>query len=382
MAPTRPNIATSAFSRADLDATFDLDDHALLWWRSSGHALAVLLDKAGYSDDAQFRLLKFIRAVTPSLGRFPISGKQKWRSFMTDDHTPIELSWDWGTAGKPPKIRFSIEPVGPHAGTSLDPDNKSAAYGFLEMMMQLLPATHMDWLNHFRQRLCGAKVRGSIEGHATKEFYAFDLGEEDIVSKAYFFPGYEAQRTSQTNMDVILQTIRSAPGSTPEIAQALNTFQDYAQDPATPPLEMDMLATDLVNTAESRFKIYFRVRASNFTSMQDTMTLGNRLNHPGMKPALDDLREFYHASRRQGCYIPSDDVNIIGNDHRTGGMLYYIELKSGSPIPKVKVYIPVRHYAESEEAIINALNQHLRHIQSPNSKMVASYKDAMQAIFT
>ncbi|KAI0847153.1 aromatic prenyltransferase [Daldinia vernicosa] len=375
---------TAAFRRVDSEAHLDLDYHARYWWKSSGYALAVLLDKAGYSSHAQYDILKFVKAITPSLGAAYTPGRQRWKSFMTDDHNPIELSWDWRTGGKSPKIRFSIEPVGVHAGTYLDPNNQYAASRLLDSMLQLLPEANMEWLAHFRLRLSGEEATGSVEGHQSKEFYAFDLGEEGVISKAYFFPGFKARATRRSNFDVISDTIRTAPGSSPEKLQALEVFQEYVCDPSSPQLEMDMLAIDLIDPAESRFKIYFRIRDTSFASVRAAMTLGGRVRIPDMERGLEDLRSIYHALLGKGTNQDADDVQLPAKDHRTAGILYNVEFKYGSKSPKVKAYLPVRHYARSEEAVMSAVDVHLRQRgASPLSRVnMVNYRSAMGTIFS
>lgn len=105
----------------DSELTGPRSVHHRFWWsKNTGHILAVLLNKAGYSPKLQYRDLKFFaEVIAPHLGAsLEESGEKRsqWHSFMTDDGTPVELSWDWGTADGPPMIRYSIEPVGLHAG--------------------------------------------------------------------------------------------------------------------------------------------------------------------------------------------------------------------------------------------------------------------------
>lgn len=56
-----------------------------------------MMDLAGYAKEAQRRsLLFYFLYIAPSLGRRTSRGGQPtgWKSFMTDDPTPVELSWD------------------------------------------------------------------------------------------------------------------------------------------------------------------------------------------------------------------------------------------------------------------------------------------------
>jgi DMATS type aromatic prenyltransferase len=300
---------------------------------------------------------------------------------MTDDHNPIELSWDWRTGDKSPKIRFSIEPIGLDAGTSLDPYNQFMVSKFPETLVRLLPQINIEWLSYFQQQLNGEEATGSVEGHSTTGFYAFDLDHGAIVSKAYFFPGFKAKANKRTNFQVIQETIQVAPGSTPDNLRALVKFQRYVDDPTSPPLEMDMLAIDLVDPSESRFKIYFRTRDTSFASIRHTMTLGDRVQQPGIEQGLEDLRRLYYAlfgSEEAG--EAAEDEELPTNDHRTAGILYNVEFRYGSSNPKVKAYLPVRHYARNEAAVISALSIHSCRTGPFAKTNMSNYKDAMESI--
>lgn len=363
------------------------NNHAKYWWESCGHALAVLLEKSGYPNQIQHQHLEFIRTITPHLGPSHAPGiQQHWKSFMTDDHTPIELSWDWRTGNKSPKIRFSIEPVGIHAGTPLDPYNQSAASELQETLAGLLSETSMEWLRHFQEKLDGPETNAGVdqvEGHRSRQFYAFDLEEDgSIMSKAYFFPGFKARETHQSTIDVILDAIKTAPGSTPENLQAFEVFREFTQEVSNPPLEIDMLAIDLVDPADSRFKIYFRLRDTSLASVMNTMRLNNRLRLPTLNH--DVLRKLYFSllGATVENQIASDNVQLPVKDHRTAGILYNVEFKYQSKVPKVKVYLPVRHYSQNEAAVVQALDIHFNGTESSTGQRanMLRYKDAISMI--
>lgn len=388
---------TTAYRRLALshrDSVDQVDVHAQYWWESSGFTLAILLDKAGYSSDAQHKLLQFVWAIVPYLGLGHLPGHQKrWKSFMTDDHNPIELSWDWRSGGAAPKIRFSIEPVGVYAGTSIDPHNQYAASKLRKEIAWLIPHTNLKWLDHFQQYLSGDQSKVDLrpnEGHLSTEFYAFDLnGDGSVMSKAYFFPGFRARTTSRSNFEVIKDAIETAPECTPEKLAALRIFHDYVENESTPPLEMDMLAIDLVDPADSRFKIYFRVRDTSFASVRDAISLGGRIRTPGLDQGLNAVRRLYHALLGGAATVeapdgdvPSDDTQLPKKDHRTAGILYNVEFRYGSKKPKVKAYLPVRHYAQSEEAVMRALAAHFEDTQRSADwrANMTNYKAAVRTI--
>lgn len=386
------DATTAAFLSVDTHdrgQSHQLDSHARYWWESCGHALAILLEKAGYPNQTQIQHLEFIRTITPHLGPRHVPGiQQHWKSFMTDDHTPAELSWDWRTGKKLPKIRFSIEPIGIQAGTTLDPYNQYAASRLQETISGLLSRSSMEWLRHFEGKLDDPQTKAGVdevEGHRSRQFYAFDLEEDgSIMSKAYFFPGFKAMETQQSNLDVVLDAIKTAPASTPENLQALEVFRKFAQEISGPPVEIDMLAIDLLDPADSRFKIYFRLRDTSLASVMDTMSLNNRLQFPTV--AHEALRNLYFSLLGRPAaaetQITSENVQLPVQNHRTAGILYNVEFRQQSKIPKVKVYLPVRHYSKNEAAVVQALDAHLNGIDSSAGQRdnILRYREAINMI--
>jgi len=87
--------------------------------------LLKLVSHAGFTFQQQKLSMEFYyRFVVPNLGPPPtlIELPNLWRSFMTDDFTPIEFSWDWGNADSMTdrRVRFSVEPISYDAGTFKD----------------------------------------------------------------------------------------------------------------------------------------------------------------------------------------------------------------------------------------------------------------------
>jgi DMATS type aromatic prenyltransferase len=326
------------------------NSHDEFWRRTSGVALSTFLSYAWYSPIAQTKILHFFTSrIVPYLGRANDSGSEAraWKSFMTDDHNPIELSWDWGTGEGLPVIRFSVEPVGLDAGTPADPENAYAAANFKHDILNTLPDTNMTWFDHFEGFFNGYETHGAAEGHHTKVFWAFDLREDGITSKAYFFPGYRAQLFGQTNLETITQGIEQAPLCQGGKLPAFEMFRDFIIATPDAAYELDMLAIDLINPRDSRLKIYFRGRQTSFASIYKTMTLDGRLAGEDLERGLEQLRQLWDLLFVSG---------LTSSCHRTAGILYYVEFRIDSKTPKVKIYIPVRHYAPNDGHVIRTLN--------------------------
>ena len=359
-ASTMADSMTIAWHRID---SKHLNTHGAYWWKNSGYALAILLGNAGYPYPAQVRILEFFaRCIAPRLGIANEPGVERWKSFMTDDHNPVELSWDWHTGSEPPKIRFSVEPVSERAGTQQDPRNEYIAEEFLKAMLKALPATDMQWFSHFQSYFALGLKQYSPVRHLSQTFWTFDLNEKNIAVIAYFFPEYRAYATQRTNLQVISEAILAAPLCTSKDLSALHMFQDFVIERADAPLELDMLAIDLVEPSQSRLKIYYRTRETSFESVRNSMTLGGRITDNDMDTGLQNLRRLWDSLfDQQG--VP-DDRPLPASTHRTAGILYNVEFRLGSKAPKVKIYIPVRHYARSDWQIMNAVSDFICPVQA------------------
>ncbi|KAI0468048.1 aromatic prenyltransferase [Xylaria cf. heliscus] len=301
---------------------------------------------------------------------------------MTDDGTPLELSWDWGTKDGPPTIRYSIEPIGLHAGSSLDPGNVIAGPAFQGELVRSLVDMRLEWFHHFRKffdvRSDEAGFVQDAADHNTSIFYAFDLSPTEVTAKVYFFPKMRAQAKGQSNLEVLSQAIQAAPHSTKDNLKAWDMFCDFSSDMSSGALEYEMLAIDLIDPFESRLKIYFRCRETTFNSVINIMTIGGRIKNPKLYQGLEDLRRLWKALFDVDTDTPDKSLRNVG--HRTAGILYNIEFRLGEQYPVAKIYLPVRHYANSDEAVIQGLNLYFQHHQ--RGKYMSNYLKAMRKLFS
>ncbi|KAI1751964.1 tryptophan dimethylallyltransferase-domain-containing protein [Xylaria castorea] len=385
------------------------NEHQSLWYHHVGKALGVLLYSAGYCPDAQRRNLNFFKqTVAPNIGVFQeASGGQEgsWQSFMTDDGTPLELSWDWGTKDSQPTLRYSIEPIGLRAGTWLDPRNLLAGPVFQNDLNRTLPDMRLESFHYFKNFFDGrAEERTpdhepsilyryfcslrdffmSMTGerqfseapkdHNSSIFYAFDLTEADTTAKVYFFPKYRALSCGKSNLEVLLQGIKGAPYCTADNLPALSVFSDFSNDAASKKLEYEMLAIDLIDPLQSRFKVYFRSRETSFDSLTRIITLGDRIKN--IERGLEDLRYLWNAIF--GVNGPSNHA-LKEVNHRTAGMLYNVEFRIDDQYPVAKVYLPVRHYSASDGNVIEGLDEFFRSHQ--RGSYMTAYSNAMVKLF-
>ena len=69
----------------------------------------------------------------------------KWKSLLQADGTPIEYSWKWNSSNGRPEVRYAMEPIGPYAGTELDPLNQQATREVLYRMAQATLSVNLKW---------------------------------------------------------------------------------------------------------------------------------------------------------------------------------------------------------------------------------------------
>lgn len=346
------------------------------WQDKVGRPFAILLHKAGYNLETQYAYIRFfLDWIIPALGpSYELSSNHiRWKSFMTDDHTPAELSWEWRHTGEDPDIRYSIEPIGLSAGGNADPFNLQATRDLIGQLHHTVPGIDLRWYNHFAERLLphardAESHQGTVVGTPptdshSSSFIAFDLRRTDPVAvKAYFLPSVRATQSGTKNFDLIVRAIQTLPESRNGGFQALQLLIEYTEaDPFGTQLECEILGIDCVSTKSARVKIYFRSRSTSFDSIRSVMTLGNRVNAPENNSAFHDLFELWQALFFSGMDVPTTaSTELRSCSHRTAGILYYLDLSENNPKPVPKVYLPVRHYGESDYQIAKAVCAYMK----------------------
>jgi len=129
-----------------------LDEDSKFWWRTTASYLGTALDAAGYSPDDQYEsLLFYYRYILPYLGDRPtVHGRVKnFKSFITDDYSPFELSWSWGGPNTSPTVRFLIEAIGAESGTASDPYNQKRTIDLVRNLAASKPDIDWQWFDHF-----------------------------------------------------------------------------------------------------------------------------------------------------------------------------------------------------------------------------------------
>ncbi|KAL8672170.1 MAG: hypothetical protein Q9168_003369 [Polycauliona sp. 1 TL-2023] len=345
------------------------DDDARFWWEMTGPALAMMMHEAAYTMQDQFEGLLFhYRFVVTRLGPCPRGPglPVSWKSFMTDDFTPVELSWNWDLGGSKPKIRYSVEPISAAAGSSLDPLNQAATMDMVRQLAIEKPEIDWQWFNEFTKSFQADSHSGKTHAilkdrspqvcDPASVFLAFELLSQGVATKAYFVP-VKAEQLGISRMSVVIDGIRALEG--PSLAfPALDVFSHFAlHDTRQSSIDVVLVAIDCVAPPKSRLKLYIRSSETSFDSVCHMLSLGNKLDLP--QKALEELKDLWYLALSLESTFPTSQ-QLPSISHETSGVLYYYDIKAGNDRPEAKVYIPVKHYGKSDEAVARGLVSYLR----------------------
>ena len=341
-----------------------------LWWNTTGSVLAGLLHEAGYHVTAQCEILLFyFLIVVPQLGPHPraLRGLLPWKSFMTDEHTPIELSWEWGLGEKSPMVRLSIEPIRLDAGTSPDPLNEYATNQVIDGFLHMFPSTELNLFHFYSKELLTYRLEHgdndtalTTAGHQSRSFVAFDFSKPGPMLKAYFLPIFKARETGQSTLAIISQAIDKLAKREGLKFPGHDFLSDYLQTSSEGlGLQAEIFSIDCLSPALSRMKIYLRSQSTSFESIRANMTFGGKLKQRGLQKGIVELENLWRM-----VLLPARHANaneeLPCKSHRTAGILYYYEIRPGHLFPTPRVYIPVRHYGENDMAIAKGLVSYLK----------------------
>ncbi len=356
--------------------------------RSTGVVLARMLQKAGYSKQAlRYHLAFFCRYVTPAMGRRPgPDGRPHgWQSFMTDDYTPIELSWSWKEGDTLPAVRYAIEPIGHWAGTVFDPLNMRVARDCIRKTQGALSGLNQDWLKFFSKELVATGADNfDMQSNADSDilgsqiFTAYDLGDEKTALKAYFIPTLKARLSGQSNYQLIRNTMNKLIVQQPSLANSFAVLSQWMESrQGENQIDAEIVAIDCVQPSKSRIKIYVRSRLTTFDSVVDVMTMDGLLNKDGTEKAVASLKDLWGRVLGLGPDF-SVSAPLESRGHRTAGILYYFELKPGATLPSSKVYIPAKHYGVNDLEVARGLSGFLK--ARGNVLAEDNYLEALQKV--
>lgn len=335
------------------DPSIQIDDDALFWWRSIGPFLNTLLTRFHYGDEQRRAALTFSRDyIAPSLGPRPgrNGDPRSWKSFMTDDFTPIEFSWAWGKGVQvgqaSRRVRFSVEPISPLAGSPTDPWNVSATFSLLRKLAPNLKKLDLGSCNELFNLLVPSnevppkQTPSSEKASLSSIFLAFELGDDEPMVKAYLMAAAKAAVTGQSE-GLIIKDALTQYATKHKWQDLMDLVGTLCNKESALQLHPFIVAVDCVAPQDSRIKVYVRSPDTSFSAVRQVLSI---FDDPAeISEGLKKLRELW-----QLLFGLDDFSPLPRKEHQTAGMLYYLEVRPQSKKTTIKVYLPIKHYAKDD----------------------------------
>ncbi|TGO25560.1 hypothetical protein BPAE_0077g00060 [Botrytis paeoniae] len=129
-----------------------LSPDALLWWNATSEPLWSLLVSGKYDLRQQTSVMMFYHTyVVPNLDPFPIKANQppQWKSYITDDFSSIEFSWNWGNAqgDVDRRVCFNIEAINKRSGMVTNPWNQKAIIDLVNRLEVDVLEINIQWFH-------------------------------------------------------------------------------------------------------------------------------------------------------------------------------------------------------------------------------------------
>ena len=342
------------------------DEDSDFWWQTTGPCLALLMQEAGYDLHGQYEGLLFhVQYIIGRLGPRPLGpGPPKhWKSFMTDDFSPLEYSWNWDVGETRPTIRYCIETISSIAGTRADPFNQMMTKDLISQLSLERPEIKWEWFeqlsNAFQTRPTKRKMlsRRQSGSHSSSVFIGFELSTGHVATKAYFIP-VKAEQLGISKLTVLTEGVRSLESDVVKFP-AYERFLSFAST-STQGSQMEIIgaAIDCVDPIKSRLKLYVRSLETSFDSVCAMLSMNHELDTLSSGPHEELKALWYLVLGLEQSYPASR--GLTSKLHETAGVLYNFDIKAGNSEPETKVYIPVRHYGRDDLAIAQGLLTYLK----------------------
>lgn len=376
---------TQAWDVVARDGTPRNTDFAF-WWQATGPPLARLLHEAKYDSKSQQSHLRFYsKYLAHRLGPRPSQHKQpkSWRSFVTDDFSPIEYSWSWNKGLlDTPKVRYTIELVGPAAGSESDPFNAIVAMDAAQDIASNYPNVDLTWFNHFLSAFVDPHLpppqSGSSDAIASPSsaFLAFDLNHSGgIAMKAYLIP-VKAEQVHVSRLELVSDAIHSLPNDFPSLF-ILQSF--LSSHPLGMPTSIVGLGVDCIHPSKARLRLYIRSPHTSLEKVSQVLTLSGALPTLRSEKALLKFRKLWCLVLSLAAEFPAD-AELRNADHETGGVLYSFDVKPGNLLPETKVYIPAKHYAENDGKAFQGVKTFLE--EERKAQWVEGFENSLQSVWS
>lgn len=355
------------------------------WWSACAPSLTSLLSHSqSYTPSQQSLHISWFRNnVIPNLGPRPFSS-YRLRSPLNYEGSPYRPTWNFCSApassSSSPKVkgtlRFSFEPIPPDGTTAEDPTNQEGykrLFPLLAKECQGKGETTADltWYDEVKEQMYLSPEERAVlrerlvPGQLPPEHAAIAIGcaGEKRVLKPYFFAGPKSLVTGLSPHQVLFSALRGIRTKSEELKPSLDLVEQYVASKASV-MTPSCFGIDAVSPDQgARVKLYTLVPSNAFNVMRDAMTLGGSVTSPETLRGVEILRSIYHLLRGDRSPVSDATENVSkpcryesrGNSYWMGFTSY--EMRPGREEPEVKVYLPLMQVFETEEAVIEGLEE-------------------------
>ncbi|KAK2765591.1 hypothetical protein FQN54_008445 [Arachnomyces sp. PD_36] len=344
------------------------------WWKFSGPHIATMVAEAGYDTHDQYEaLLFYYHYAVPKLGAAPGPNfRPKWKSPLSVDGFPAEYSFKWNTrSGDTPDVRYTIESLGDYTGTKTDPFNVESVKELMYRLSRQYPQIDLTWFHRLVPYIYDVEKANYLKngGAATTTMMtAFELLKGDFMTKAYFVAPNRLPIGRAYDFDFWSSAISSIAPASPGAQKVFSFFlrKDHGQA-----LHPAGLAVDCVDPSKARIKFYVQNRDNSFDSVRAMMTMGGTIK--GLDTQLEELHELIkiiiglpadHPSSNQLPIMRGTHESVLGhvenNRELLTGYMYYFDIRPGTEIPDIKLYVPTRIYSKSDAQVVEGLSKFMR----------------------
>ncbi|KAH7360215.1 aromatic prenyltransferase [Rhexocercosporidium sp. MPI-PUGE-AT-0058] len=344
-------------STNELSASKAKEDGVTFWTKHTKPVLASLLEAVGsYTPEQQASHLQFLEEyIIPSMGRAPESSGAT--SLLTPNGSPFETSLNHSDNGKS-YVRFCFEPVFPGSdGITVNP---------IPAIAKRVGAD-MRWFDQLAAEFFPSEADAAIlkekvpkdTMHIPKVFLAFDLGEEKITMKAYFYPIIKYMTSALNSDRAGFDLIRRLDPLGSSFGPAIDLIENYQKLLYQDPPMTVVIGIDCVSPeAGARIKIYIDPKANTWRTVQQHVTLGGQLTDKTTLDGLAVLRDSWNLliNESEDKEIEDNYVkSFTGTQPCSSGACFSWELKPGQAHPDVKIYVPLCQYFKNDKAITRAV---------------------------
>ena len=343
------------------------------WWNTSGRDLSNMLHEADYPEEVQAHFLSYYRDnICPLLGARPDSTSTK--SGVGWDGNPLEYSFELKGSTKKPSVRFVVDLSELRPADENNPLSMATTQKVVDALAERTPGFDDTWYRVLKEWFVYSHLPPNEQkaliakaGQQTSVIVGFDIYRRistpeslPVMGKVYFPPCYVAADKGITRWQAVRQAIQKLPDveSYPNILRSTEIVNDYLSDkPEAWQMGTRYLATDLVNPAKARFKVYMRCFGTSFDEIWDYYTLGGRI------PDLDEDKEKFRDLMDMvsgTTYAEKRSKNQMELPRFTSATqkltAIYFSLSAENPYPAPKLCVYPANFAPNDGVIARGLD--------------------------